>query len=213
MHERAWEEKHGRSMEISRWLFNPFYYVAGVKALIIGMLVLVLTGVFAFWSKVRFDGLLDFHMALPPVPLWINIAEQLLAWLLLGAILWLAGKIISKSRPRVIDVFGTQALARLPYLFVSLTTLAPGTSRIAHELATGRVSLGQLSADMAAFLLVVVFGLVMLVWMIVLMYRAFAVSCNVSGKTAISIFSVALIAGEIISKVILLRLSTFYSNV
>lgn len=213
MHECAWEENRGGSMKISRWLFNPFYYLAGVKALIIGILVLVLTGIFAFWGEIRFDGLLDFHMALPPVPLWINLTEQLLSWLLLGNILLLAGKIISKSRPRGIDVFGTQALARLPYLFVSLTTLAPGPPKFAHELVAGRVSLSKFSVDMAAFLLVVVFGLVMLIWMIVLMYRAFTVSCNVSGKITIAIFIVALISGEIISKVILLRLLPFYSNI
>ena len=177
------------------------------------MLVLVLTGCFAFWGKVRFDGLLDFHMALPPVPLWINIAEQLLSWLLLGSLLSLAGKAISKSTPRIVDVFGTQALARFPYLLVSLTMLAPGPSRFAHELVAGRVSLDHFSVDMAAFLFVVVFGLVMMIWMIVLMYRAFAVSCNVSGKAAISIFTVALIAGEIISKVILLRWVTFHTNI
>lgn len=210
MDELVWEKNHKGKMEIGRWLFNPFYYVAGVKALIIGLIVLVLTGVFAFFSHVRFDGLLDFHMALPPVPLWVNIAENLFSWLLFSILLLLAGKIISKSRPRCIDVFGTQALARLPYLFVSLAALIPGTRRFARELVAGRASLDQLSVDMAVFILVVVLGLLMLVWMIVLMYRAFAVSCNVSGKAATLTFIVALIVGEVISKVMLWRVFPIY---
>jgi hypothetical protein len=45
-----------------------------------------------------------------------------------------------------------------------------------------------------------------MVWMIALMYRAFAVSCNVSGKVAILVFIIALAVGEIISKVIILRM-------
>jgi hypothetical protein len=205
MDELVWEKNRKGKMEIGRWLFNPFYYVAGVKALIIGLNVLVLTGIFACYSNARFDGLLDFHMALPPVPLWINIAEVLFSWLLFSILLLLAGRVISKSRPRCVDVFGTQALARFPYLFVSLAALIPGTRRFARELVAGRASLAHFSADMAAFLFIVVLGLLMLIWMIVLMYRAYSVSCNVSGKAAISTFIVALIGGELISKVMLWR--------
>jgi hypothetical protein len=206
MHERTWVQDRGGSMEISRWLFNPFYYVAGAKALGLGLLVLILTGMFGFWGKIRFDGLLDFHMGLPPLPIWGNIAETLFSWLLLSILLFFAGKMISKSRPRLIDVFGTQALARLPYLLVSLTALMPGANRFTNELLTGRASWDQFSADMAVFLFVAIFGLVMMVWMIALMYRAFAVSCNVSGKVAILVFIIALAVGEIISKVIILRM-------
>jgi hypothetical protein len=161
---------------------------------------------FGFWGKIRFDGLLDFHMGLPPLPIWGNIAETLFSWLLLSILLFFAGKMISKSRPRLIDVFGTQALARLPYLLVSLTALMPGANRFTNELLTGRASWDQFSADMAVFLFVAIFGLVMMVWMIALMYRAFAVSCNVSGKVAILVFIIALAVGEIISKVIILRM-------
>ena len=206
MHERTWVQDRGGSMEISRWLFNPFYYVAGAKALGLGLLVLILTGMFGFWGKIRFDGLLDFHMGLPPLPIWGNIAETLFSWLLLSILLFFAGKMISKSRPRLIDVLGTQALARLPYLLVSLTALMPGANRFTNELLTGRASWDQFSPDMAVFLFVAIFGLVMMAWMIALMYRAFAVSCNVSGKVAILVFIVALAVGEIISKVIILRM-------
>jgi hypothetical protein len=37
MHEGAWQKSSDRGMEISRWLFNPFNYVAGAKALVIGL--------------------------------------------------------------------------------------------------------------------------------------------------------------------------------
>lgn len=206
MPERIWGQARGRSVEISRWLFNPFYYVAGAKALAIGLLVLVLTGVFGFLGRIRFDGLLDFHLGLPPLSIWGNIAENLLSWMLLSILLFLAGKIVSKSRARVIDVFGTQALARTPYLLVSFTVLMPNANHFTHGLLHGHVSWDQFSPDMAVFIFVVGFGLVMLVWMVTLMYRAFAVSCNVSGKVAVVVFMVAIIIGEIISKILIFRL-------
>ena len=31
MHERTMEKNGVKNMEINRWIFNPFYYVAGVK--------------------------------------------------------------------------------------------------------------------------------------------------------------------------------------
>ena len=38
--------------------------------------------------------------------------------------------------------------------------------------------------------------------MLVLMYRAYAVSCNVSGLKAIVLFVVAVLVGELLSKII-----------
>ena len=46
-------------------------------------------------------------------------------------------------------------------------------------------------------------SLVMIVWMVALMYRAFSVSCNVVGKTAVSVFIISLLVGEILSLVAL----------
>lgn len=203
MHEGVWEKGPGRRMEISRWLFNPFYYVAGAKALVIGLLFLVATGILGFLGRTRFDGILDFHMGLPPLPVWGHVAETILSWALLSILLFPAGKIVSKSRPRLVDVFGTQALARFPYLLVSFAALVPGANHFTHALLNGQASWNQFSTGMAAFLFVVCFGLVMLVWMVALMYRAFAVSCNVSGKLSVTVFVIALFIGEIVSKILI----------
>lgn len=206
MHEQTRERDRGERITISRWLFNPFHYVAGAKALVIGLFVLILTGVFGFIGRTRFDGLLDFHLGLPPMAIWGYISENLVSWSLLSMLLIVAGKIVSKSKPRFIDVFGTQALARFPYLLVSITALITGANHFINALFDGRVSWNQFSLDMAAFLFVVLFGLLMLVWMVALMYRAFAVSCNVSGKVAVTVFVVALVVGEIVSKILIIRL-------
>ncbi len=46
-------------------------------------------------------------------------------------------------------------------------------------------------------------GLVMLVWMVVLMYRAYSVSCNLKGLMTIVTFIISLIGAEIMVKMAL----------
>lgn len=195
-------EKSGDGV-ISRWLFNPFYYLAGGKALVIGVIVILITGVLACIGKIRFNGLLDFFMGIEAAPLWLNISEILISWLLLSILLLLFGKILSKSRIRLIDVFGTQALARFPYLFLPLVALPLGAGRFAQKILADPAAWQAFSLDLVIFLFLYLFIYAMLIWMVVLMYRAFSVSCNVFGKSAISLFVVALIVGEILSVIII----------
>ena len=49
-------------------------------------------------------------------------------------------------------------------------------------------------------------AILMIVWMVVLMYRAYSLSCNVSGGKAIGVFIAALILAEAISKAFVLGL-------
>lgn len=195
-------DEHGNG-SISRWLFNPFYYVAGGKALSIGIVAMLITGCLAFSGNIRFNGLLDFRIGMPETSLWLHILEILISWIVLSILLMLFGKMISKSRLRFIDVFGTQALARCPYFFLALVALLPGAGRFARNNLAHPGGWPAFSLDMAVFLFLGLFGLVMLIWMVALMYRAFSVTCNVSGRPAVSLFIIALIIGEILSVIII----------
>ena len=198
---KSW--KRQESNTINQWLFNPFYYIAGGKTLMIGFIAMLLTGLSANLGSSRFNGLLDFHLGLPVQPWWINILEILISWLIFCCLLLISGKIVSKSRIRSIDVFGTQALARVPYLFASLIAFIPATSRFTQNLVSDPTVLQHLSPDMILYILSIIFVLLMAAWMVVLMYRAFSVSCNVVGKAAISVFIVSLLVGEILSLTVL----------
>jgi hypothetical protein len=132
--------------------------------------------------------------------------------------LYLAGRLLSRSRGlRALDVFGTQALARAPYLLAALATLLPGYQRTNHTLlqilpqlvmsqngtSSAMEVLAKNPADFAVFLAVVLFGLLMLIWMVALMVRAYAFSCNLKGPRAVVSFIVVLLIGEVISKIII----------
>ena len=106
------------------WLFNPFHFLAGGQALAWGLACIVLTawlgGIFDF----RFTGVISFqHTA--PAPLWHAIAQGLMAWAIPSALLYIGGRLISRSHVRPIDVFGTQALARAPGLLIALIAVSP----------------------------------------------------------------------------------------
>ena len=177
------------------WLFNPFHFLAGGQALAWGLACIALTawlgGIFDF----RFTGVISFqHTA--PAPLWHAIAQGLMAWAVPSALLYIGGRLISRSRVRPIDVFGTQALARAPWLLIALIAVSPPFRSITAKLLTEPFL--DLSAWGVAFISLVALVLILLlVWMVLLMYRAFAVSCNVAGGRAIAVFIAAIALGEV----------------
>ncbi len=55
------------------WLFNPFQYVAGGSALIIGVIVIAAAGLVGSLSQTHFDGVLDVHAG-APAALWFYVS-------------------------------------------------------------------------------------------------------------------------------------------
>ena len=46
----------------------------------------------------------------------------------------------------------------------------------------------------------------MIIWMVALMYKAYAVSCNVKGAKAIGTFIASLILAKVVSKIVVIAL-------
>ncbi len=182
------------------WLFNPFYYVAGVKALAIGLVIIVAASLLGAVSNSHFDGILDFHTGLN-APVWAFVVEGLIDWLCLSVFLYIAGLILVGFRARAIDLFGTQALARWPSIGMPIIALFPGFQETTKAIAANPTAISSLPPGQIAVLIVVtLMTLPFIVWMVALMYRAYAVSCNIKGAKAIVSFIIALILSEIVSK-------------
>jgi hypothetical protein len=66
---------------LTQWLFNPFRFIAGFKALLLGLIVIALTSLLASLSDTHFDGTLDVHLGLQAanmgmkLPFWLFLAE------------------------------------------------------------------------------------------------------------------------------------------
>jgi hypothetical protein len=163
--ETAVETYAGKS-RIRQWLFNPFQFIAGGKALFIGVVVILVTSVLGSFSNTHFDGVLDVHTGLA-VPMWFFIAEGLLNWLSLAVVLALFGLLLRRFSFRIIDVFGTQALARWPHIITALVALAPGYQRyclyISNKCTTSCPLVASYQGDILPFALVLVVVLFMTV--------------------------------------------------
>jgi hypothetical protein len=193
-----------------RWLFNPFKFIAGYQALLIGLAAIILTSLLGSLSNTHFDGTLDVHTP-RQAPQWFFLCEGLINWISLAILLLVLGLIVSRSALRTIDVLGTQALARWPYLVTALAMLPEANRKVPEYLMTkltrSHTAILINGTDIAIFAIAMFLTILMLIWMVALMYRAYAVSCNIKGPKAIVTFIIGLIGAEMISKVIILALA------
>lgn len=197
-------------MNLTRLLFNPFPRIGGAAALGFGLAAMVLAALIGAAQGLHFDGVLDAHLG-PRVAWWLFVAEGLINWLSLAAALLVAGRMIKTPPIRVLDLFGTQALARWPALLTALACLAPGFHRYSEALIRSLAGLqpGQVpqlpavGMDAVVFFLVTMFGLACTVWMVALMWQSFSHCCHARGGKAVAAFIIALLFAEGLSKTLI----------
>ena len=182
---------------MKKWIFNPFVYIAGTKALLIGWSVMLATAWIGFYSHTHFDGVIDVHTGRVS-PISIHFLEQLVAWGVPVIIFYVAGMIFSHSRIRLIDVAGTIALSRVVMIFpavigfgIHAPAAKPKTLEDVMKMITPQtIGLG---------LLVMAFT----IWMVALLYNAYSVSCNMKGGKATGVFIGGLVLSEIVAFIII----------
>lgn len=195
-------------------LFKPFIFIAGGKALLTGVAVLLAGGVLCYFSNCHFDGLLDAHFgSINRSPIWIYLSEGFINWLIIALFITVSARLITKSRYRAVDVFGTLALARAPYLITALITLLPGARRYAQYIGlkvfNTPVSITPMPTDIYIFYAATIISLLMTIWSVLLMYRAFSLSCNARGKKAVFYFTIIVLLSEVVSKLAIAAIAQF----
>lgn len=181
---------------IKQILFNPFQKIADYKALLWGMIIMVLTAIIASFSLCHFDGVIDAHIGAEK-PIIYYFYEFLIDWGIVSIIFFSTGKILTKSKIRWIDVIGTAALARYPFFFVALLAFAM------PEITPATLQNFKNIPDKELVILIIA-GILMLlciIWSIILLYNAFKTTCNLKGNRLIWGFVIALLISEILSKI------------
>ena len=170
-------------------LFNPFTRIAGFSALYYGCLFMLLTAVIAAPCGVNFVGSLNIHVA-QPMPFALIFSWLVVGWLNAAVFFHAAGLIFSKSTIRTVDVFGTLALARAPFLIAAPFGLLPGL----WDFDPQALQAGQIPPEAAVSLnIATIVFLLVDVCVVVWSYGAFAVSTNVKSKW---LFAAVLLASE-----------------
>lgn len=189
-------------------LINPFTRIAGNKALLTGLVAVVLTIVLGRLGGVVFDGIFSVHLR------WATWTQaflvQFIPLLILLAVMFVFARIFSKSRFRVIDLIGTLLMSRTPFLVVAITVLLTPSMAVSLN-NISRVLMGSTAVvpDVGDWVLMGVFILVCLVawiWFVSLVYNAISESCNLRGAKGVIVTIVGLAVAEIISLITLFLL-------
>lgn len=189
------------------WLFNPFKYMAGGKALLVGAITMFITATLAWYGTYHLDGVLDAHTNGKAYAYYLSLLETVIDWLSMLLPLYIFGRILSGSSVRFIDFAGTQAMARYPIFFVVLIGVffSPDIKNIKpDELVKTIMNNPTLMAELFVTALLL---LPIAAWAIVLMVNAYKISANLKGAKAAWSFVVSIIIAEIISKVIITSLT------
>ena len=168
-------------------LFNPFRYIAGAKALTMGLLFIVASALMLYSGNLIQDSYI--HIAMAKASFWEVLGAQTIWWIIPTALLYLCGLLLSKSKIRIIDILGTTAFAQIILLLMIAPMLLPAVSQCSAEVMAF-VQSGADASSLSMLPLVVYsfWSMICLVLFFIWNYNAFAVSCNVSGKWAILTF-------------------------
>lgn len=191
---------------LSEWLFTPFKFIAGSKALIIGIVVLVLLSVLGYFGNIHFNGVIGFTIAADNYtsPYIVHAFYQVSAWLSMIVVFYITARIASRSSVRLVDIAGTMALSQIPFLLIALLSLVPAVHlNVGDVEAVNIPDLMQTVKDNIVMIsLISIISILVTVWCIVLKYNAYSVSANIKGINGGISFTIAIILSEILSRLI-----------
>ena len=197
---------------MKKWLLNPFEFIAGAKSLLIGLTGICITILLAYPNQIHFDGALGIHLS-KDTPLWFYFVQGIIGWLSLALTLFIAGKIFSSSSIRMIDVFGTIAFARIPDILISLIAFALPLNNLKSTVQNEDIKKFFLDleiSDVVTLTIMAIITVLVSIWVIVLMWKAYSISCNVTGPKGRWSFAIGLIVAEISSQTALYFVSHNY---
>lgn len=186
-------------------LINPFSRIAGIKSLLLGLSIMLITSFFAFLSYTRFDGVLDSHLG-EHEPFYLYLVDAFLVWFSIVVIFYPVSIIVTKFRSRFIDVAGTFLLARFPLILDTFLTFMIKRNEVIKFLDSlvnhTKIEYTLTTMDLILFIISVLFSILVTVWYIALTYKAFVVNTNLKGAKSAWIFVVCILIAEVLSKVL-----------
>lgn len=183
-------------MKNMKLLLNPFVRIAGLQSLVIGLVMMAVTSVIAYYANIALDGVLDIHITTQQLT-WgkaflypfISVAVLIVISMILA--------VMAKTHFRIIDFVGTILMSRIPFIigaccgfFVKLLDVNTMVEHPASMLQTSIILTG-------------ICTVLVIIWHVVLYVNSIRVSCNMTGKTLSIVTIIAIIVSEVLSKFLL----------
>lgn len=186
-------------------LFQPFENYSEKKLLFVGILGTLLGSLIAYLLKARFDGVLDVHFV-DSVKIYDPLLDNLINIFSLSLLLWIAGKIVN-SKTRLIDIFNTSLIARLPYYLISFANINGYMGDLSQRLLNFTAEKPELlsieGTDLLIILIFAFISLLLLIYYLYLLYKGYQIATNAKGALPIILFILAVLFAEVLSKYII----------
>jgi hypothetical protein len=188
-----------------RYFWNPFYKLAGWKALIPGLIALAFLGLFGGYFDAHFDGVIDMHVA-KEVTYGIAFLENIINWLVLVVVWGIAAIILNGYRFRSIDLIGIMGFVRIPYIVLPPLAYLFSIKDIIDNITAMAFDQSEFSLEPLAsfgFVAFVILSLALIILSVIWMYNGFKLLSNSKGVRLNVTFIIGLIICELLSKVII----------
>jgi hypothetical protein len=186
--------------------FNPFLKIAGFKALSYGLAAMLGTSLLMTLYNVHLDGILNVHIN-GEVSLAMAFKEHLINWLALVLLFGLASLILNGRAFRFLDLLGIMAFSRIPFLVMpplnSLFNMEMIGEKIEKSVLEGSQELLLSTAEYLLFGGYLIISLLFIILSVTWLYNGFRVLSNTKGIRANAIFIVTLLAGVVVSEVLM----------
>ena len=182
-------------------LFNPFRYIAGTKALVLGIVFIISSALLLYSNDMIQDSYI--HLGIADAALWQVMLVQFAWWIIPAILLYAGGLLLTKSHIRIIDILGTTAFSQLLLIPMIAPLLLPavkdGSLRIVENLLQG---VSAATNDLLAVMLYGIWSTLLLILFYIWNYHAFATSCNLKGWKPITFYIFIQIVITIVGSII-----------
>lgn len=183
-----------------KYFFNPFEKYSEFVLLITGLVLFVAGALIGQWQNVSYDGFLDVHGY--EGQSFGRAALENAVCIAVGFILLCSLGFIINKKTRVVDIFNTALLYRVPIYACALFANTAAINNIVNGI-TDKKNTAALNIPTMQLLLILLFAcglLLFLVYSIILLVNGFKTAANAQRWYHYVAFTVTVLIAEVISK-------------
>ena len=181
---------------------KPFETIQESKLFGIGVLILLVASIGAYFTNARFDGVLDVHFS-PSIKWYQPLVDNGINTLCLAILLFLLSR-FSPTKARFIDILNVALICRIPLYFVPLTNIGNINQETAEFLIDNVANPAALRELPLPHILILGLGALVAIFAVVVMgfllYRGYKNATNSKQTSHLVLLIVVVILAELMTK-------------